>query len=234
MRGPDGTPDGPVRQSSETSQLYQARFRAHEQARKNQLWKVLCARFFQKYVRPGDSVLDLGAGFCEFINNIECGSKYAVDLNPDTRKYAADGVHVISASSSCLGMLSDDSVDVVFASNFFEHLPDKREFVATLRELRRILRSGTGRLLILQPNIRLLHGRYWDFLDHYLPLTERTLVEALELVGLTPVETRIRFLPYTTKSLLPQHALLVRAYLLLRPLQWLLGRQTWMVAVKRA
>jgi SAM-dependent methyltransferase len=131
-------------------------------------------------------------------------------------------------------MLATDSVDVVFASNFFEHLPDKQEFVATLREIRRILRAGSGRLLILQPNIRLLNGRYWDFLDHHLPLTERTLVEALELVGLSIVETRTRFLPYTTKSRLPQHALLVRAYLLLRPLQWLFGGQTWMVAVKRA
>jgi hypothetical protein len=233
MPGIDSPPEGAGRPSSDTSQLYQGRFRKDEQARKNEIWQVLCASFFQKYVRPGDTVLDLGAGFCEFINNIQCRNKYAVDLNPDTRLYAADGVRVISASSSRLDMLADDSVDVVFASNFFEHLPDKREFVATLRELHRILRSGTGRLLILQPNIRLLHGRYWDFLDHYLPLTERTLVEALELVGLTPIETRIRFLPYTTKSRLPQHALLVRAYLLLRPLQWLLGRQTWMVAVKR-
>ena len=53
------------------------------------------------------------------------------------------------------------------------------------------------------------------------------------MVGLEPVEMRVRFLPYTTKSRFPQHALLVRAYLFLRPLQWLFGRQTWMVAVNR-
>jgi hypothetical protein len=217
-----------------TSRLYQARFGTQEQLRKRELWKVLCGTFFQRYVRPDDTVLDLGAGFCEFINQIECATKYAVDLNPDTPSYAGPGVRVIGARSSRLDMLADDSVDVVFASNFFEHLPDKQEFVATLRELRRILRSGSGRLLILQPNIRLLNGQYWDFLDHYLPLTERTLIEALELVGLSPVEMRTRFLPYTTKSRLPQHGLLVRAYLWLRPLQWLFGKQTWMVAVKRA
>lgn len=232
-----GTMDPPANQAgprNETSQLYQARFRAPEQARKNELWKVLCGSFFQKYIGRDDTVLDLGAGFCEFINHIQCGTKYAVDLNPDTTRYAAQGVQVISTSSSRLDTLATGSVDVVFASNFFEHLPDKQEFVATLREIRRILRAGSGRLLILQPNIRLLNGRYWDFLDHHLPLTERTLVEALELVGLSIVESRTRFLPYTTKSRLPQHAFLVRAYLRLRPLQWLLGGQTWMVAVRRA
>ena len=216
-----------------TVRLYQSRFSALEQARKRELWRVLCTNFFQHYIRPEDTVLDLGAGFCEFINNIRCSRKFAVDLNPDTRRYAASDVTVISARSSDLGVLADNSVDVVFASNFFEHLPDKEEFLATLRELRRVLRAQGGRLLILQPNIRLLDGAYWDFLDHHVPLTERTLIEALQVVGLTPVEVRTRFLPYTTKSRLPQYAWVVRAYLLLRPLQWLFGKQTWMVAVKR-
>lgn len=216
-----------------TARLYQARFSEQEQVRKLELWRILCKRFFQRYIAEKDAVLDLGAGYCEFINSIHCRTKYAVDLNPDTVNYAANDVRVINARSSQLRMLADNSVDVVFASNFFEHLPDKTEFVATLREVRRILRAGGGRLLILQPNIRLLNGAYWDFLDHHLPLTERTLIEALDLVGLTPVEVRTRFLPYTTKSRLPQHSLLVGAYLRFRPLQWLLGRQTWMVAVKR-
>jgi hypothetical protein len=217
-----------------TDRLYQARFSDDERIRKRELWRVLCQSFFQQYVRIDDVVLDLGAGYCEFINHIRCGTKYAVDLNPDTPAHASADVRVISTMSSSLGMFSDGSVDVVFASNFFEHLPDKNAFMATLGELKRILRAGTGRLLILQPNIRLLNGEYWDFLDHHLPLTERTLIEALQVVGLTPIELRTRFLPYTTKSRFPQHAVLVRTYLALRPLQWLFGRQTWMVAVKPA
>ena len=27
------------------------------------------------------TVLDIGAGYCEFINNIQCAQKYAIDLN---------------------------------------------------------------------------------------------------------------------------------------------------------
>jgi ubiquinone/menaquinone biosynthesis C-methylase UbiE len=212
-------------------ELYHGRFSERDRLRKLELWRILCRVFFQRYVKPEDVVVDLGAGYCEFINHIRCRTKYAVDLNPDTKIAAAPDVNVLSTMSSRLDMLADGSVDVVFASNFFEHLPDAREFLSTLGELRRILRPGTGRLLILQPNIRLLNGAYWDFLDHHLALTDRTLDEAVRMAGLEPVELRVRFLPYTTKSRFPQHQLLVRGYLLLRPLQWVFGKQTWMVAV---
>jgi len=59
-------------------------------------------------------------------------------------------------------MVADDSVDIVLAGDFFEHLPDKHAFIATLFEVRRVLRSG-GKLLILQPNIRVPGESYWDF-----------------------------------------------------------------------
>jgi Methyltransferase domain len=229
---PDQNTSGvPTHREEGLQHLYHGRFSEAERARKQGLWRILCRAFFQKYVKPDDVVLDLGAGYCEFINHIRCRTKYAVDLNPDTKTSASPDVHVLSTMSSRLDMLGDGSVDVVFASNFFEHLPNKQEFLATLGELRRILRPGTGRLLILQPNIRLLHGAYWDFFDHHLALTDRSLVEAVRMVGLEPVEIRVRFLPYTTKSRFPQHALLVRAYLLFKPLQWIFGKQTWMVAV---
>jgi ubiquinone/menaquinone biosynthesis C-methylase UbiE len=214
------------------SDLYRIRFSPQEQARKRELWRVLCESFFQRYVKPEDVVVDLGAGYCEFINSIKCRSKYAVDSSPDVVSHASNEVRVLSTPGYDLSLLGDATVDVVFASNFFEHLRNKDEFLATLREVHRVLRSPDGRLLILQPNIRLLNGAYWDFVDHHLPLTERTLIEALQVVGLTPVELRTRFLPYTTKSRFPQYGVLVKVYLRLRPLQWLLGKQTWMVAIK--
>jgi SAM-dependent methyltransferase len=130
-----------------------------------------------------------------------------------------------------VSVLADDMVDVAFASNFFEHLPDKQDLLATLAEIRRVLRPG-GRCLILQPNIRHVGGAYWDFLDHHLPLTERSLVEALELVGLKPVEVRSRFLPFTSKSGLPQQPFLVWLYLRRLLAHRVLGRQSWIVAVK--
>ena len=141
------------------------------------------------------------------------------------------GTRVLVTSSIDLGAVESDSVDVVFVSNFFEHLPDKTTFLQTLHEIRRVLRQG-GRLLILQPNIRAIGGQYWDFVDHHLPLTDRTLVEALGMINMDVKEVRARFLPYTTKSRIPQHPVLIRLYLWLPPLHRFLGGQAWVVGVK--
>ena len=225
--------DGHAAIHGELSRLYQRRFTSDEQARKQKVWAVLCSDFFQRYVRPTDRVLDLGAGYCEFINHIRCGQKIAVDLNEDAALHAASDVKLVHARSTDLGIVPDDSVDVVFVSNFLEHLDNKDDFFATLRELQRIL-VPEGRLLILQPNIRFLADQYWDFVDHQLPLSDRSVVEALELLGMVPIEVRPRFLPYTTKSRLPQWPWLIRLYLRLPPAQWLFGRQAWVVALKPA
>jgi SAM-dependent methyltransferase len=213
------------------SRLYGERFSERDQERKRAAWGVLCRHFLQRYVRPTDTVLDLGAGHCEFINLIRCRERIAVDLNPDVQRWADEGVRVLLTSSTDLGQVADESVDVVFAANFFEHLPDKESLLRTLLECRRVLRRG-GRLLVIQPNIRAVGGRYWDFLDHHIPLTERTLTEAMAVVGLAAREVRARFLPYTTKSVLPLHPLLVRLYLVLRPVHRLLGGQAWVVGEK--
>jgi SAM-dependent methyltransferase len=184
---------------------------------KARVWQILCKYFFQKYIKPSDTVLDLAAGFCEFINNIECEKRIAVDLNPEVKNFAAPDVQVIITSSTDLSPISADSVDVVFVSNFFEHLPDKDTSLLTLQSIRRVLRRG-GKLLILQPNIAAVGGRYWDFVDHHLPLTERTLVEALNLVNIEVKEVRAKFLPYTTKGHLPRASWLIILYL-----AWVVG-----------
>jgi SAM-dependent methyltransferase len=120
-------------------------------------------------------------------------------------------------------------VDIVFVSNFFEHLPDKATLLKTIAETRRVLRPG-GRLLVLQPNITAIGHAYWDFADHHIALNDRSLTEAVRMVGLRVTEVIPRFLPYTTRSRIPQHPVLVRAYLACRPLWWLMGGQTWLVA----
>jgi SAM-dependent methyltransferase len=208
--------------------LYGERFDRREAAAKARVWDTLCRHFFQRYVRGDDAVVDLGAGMCEFINTIRCGRKIAVDPSPAVRRFAGPDVEVLQTVSTDLGALADGSVDVVFASNFFEHLPDTDAFLTTLREARRVLRPG-GSILILQPNIAAVGGRFWDFLDHSLPLTERTVTEALAVTGFEIREVRARFLPYTTKSRLPKHPLLVRLYLAIRPAHRLLGGQAWIV-----
>ena len=212
--------------------LYAARFPEADRAAKDAVWQVLCRHFLQRYVGADDTVLDLGAGFGEFLRHIRCGRRVAVDIERLSGRTLPPGTEEVFAPSHTLSaQVAADSIDVVFCSNFFEHLPDKATFLATLGEIRTVLRPG-GRLLVLQPNIRFVGGAYWDFVDHHLPLTDRTLVEACESLGYEIVEVIPRFLPYTTRSALQQSPWLVRAYLVVRPAWRLLGQQTWFVARK--
>jgi ubiquinone/menaquinone biosynthesis C-methylase UbiE len=221
----------PVNEELAIDKLYGERFSPAELETKFRVWRTLCRHFFQRYIAPTDTVLDLGAGACEFINNIVCHRRIAVDLNPEVRSYAADGVEVHVGSCTDLSTIEDATVNAVFASNFFEHLPDTVTLMKTLAETRRVLKSG-GQILILQPNIAVLGGRYWDFLDHHLPLTEKTLSDALRTLDFRVVEARARFLPYTSKSRLPAHPFLVRLYLLVPLAHRFLGGQAWVVGEK--
>jgi len=216
----------------ELSKVYNNRFSEGERARKQQIWKILCSSFFQKYVPPDSTLLDIGAGYCEFINNIKCKRKVAVDLNEDTALSAAPDVSVHKASSSDMPFLKCGSIDVVFMSNFLEHLKCKEDVMMTLLEAHRVLRAG-GRILLLQPNIRFIGGEYWDFFDHAVPLSDRSLSEALEIAGFEVVEVIPRVLPYSTKSSLPQHPFLVRAYLAMPMLWKIFGKQAFVYGRKK-
>lgn len=210
--------------------LYKKRFEG-EFRKRNEIWQVLCASFFQKYVDEDDRVLDIGAGSCEFINNIRCRSKCAVDLNKETAQFAKEDVKVFQCRSTDLSPLTDSSFDVIFMSNFLEHMETKADILKTLSECFRILSPG-GKVLVLGPNIRYAYREYWDFFDHYIPLSDKSLVEALHLTGFAVESVFPRFLPYTTKSKLPSYAFLIRSYLKM-PLIWkVLGKQLFIAAKK--
>lgn len=211
------------------SHLYRERFTDDDRAFKEKAWRVLCERFFQRYVGSDDTVLDVGAGHCEFINAIRCGEKIAIDLNPDIVAFAREAEALIGSSTD-MAAIRDGSVDVAFSSNFLEHLPSKEDVLKTLSECYRVLRPQ-GTLIVLMPNIRYLNGRYWDYFDHHIPLTHHSLVEALTLSGFSPMSVVPRFLPYTVKQrALPKSLLLLRIYLRARFLWPLFGRQMLVVA----
>ncbi|UTA54183.1 class I SAM-dependent methyltransferase [Lysobacter soli] len=211
--------------------LYRHRFSDAEVASKKRIWKVLCEQYFSQFVPSEAVVVDIGAGYCEFINHIPAGEKIAIDLNPDTARYAAPGVRVINEPCTNVASINTDSIDVVFMSNFLEHLPSKEVVLATLRESARMLKPG-GCAIILQPNIRFLYDEYWDYFDHHTALSDRSLVEGVSLAGLDAEVVVPKFLPYTTKSRLPQAPWLVSLYLRF-PLAWhILGKQALVVARK--
>lgn len=213
--------------------LYDRRFSPAELAGKRVLWEAICRGFLDKYVRSSDTVLDLAAGTCEFINACRAAEKIAVDLNPDVKRWA-ETARAVVASADDMDQVDDGSVDTVFSSNFFEHLASKAELSGVLAECRRVLRPG-GRLLVLMPNLRYVKERYWDYFDHQLPLTHLSLVEGIQLAGFEVDQVIPRFLPYTVKSSpVAVRPGLVRAYLGL-PLVWrIFGRQMFVAAHVRA
>jgi SAM-dependent methyltransferase len=213
------------------SRLYRDRFSEQEVAAKQRIWKVLCADFFAKLVKPTDTVLDIACGYGEFINFIRCRERIAFDLNPDARRHLAPEVRFFNQSCENLGCIPDDSVDVVFESNLFEHLPSKRVLTDVVRGVHRTLRPG-GRFILMQPNIKYVAAAYWDFYDHQIPLSHLSCVELLRNCGFA-IETVIpRFMPYTTKGRLPVHPMLVRLFLRCRLLWRVLGKQFLIVARK--
>ena len=221
--------DTPVHSPADLRQLYRTRF-AGKTAYRLSVWTELC-RFFSRWISEDDAVLDLGCGYCEFINSVECGTKFAMDLNPDVADLVKPNIRVLFQDCSQPWDLPPESLDVVFTSNFFEHLPTKTALENTLVQVFRALRPG-GRLIAMGPNIKYLASQYWDFFDHYLPLTELALSEVLTKRGFRVETCWDRFLPYTMSDGRRYPIQMLQAYLAAPPLWKLVGKQFLVMAEK--
>lgn len=218
---------------SDLSALYRARFSDEQNARKEAIWQVLCQDFFQQFVPHDATVLEIAPGRGEFSKHISAGRKLAIDLNPDSATCLPRDVSFFLGSADNMDAIASESIDICFSSNFLEHLESKKQVDQVLREIYRVLRPN-GRYLALQPNIRFCYDRYWDFYDHHTALSDRSIAEALTLAGFVIERNIPRFLPFTTKSALPQHPLLVKMYLRI-PIVWrVLGEQCFTVAKRLA
>jgi SAM-dependent methyltransferase len=205
-------------------EIYEHRFDEVDQANKEAIWKEL-GRYLQRYIDPNSKVVDIACDLGYFIRNINAKERWATDIRDVAATLPAD-VHFVHASGLDLAKaLPVESFDLAFFSNYLEHLASTEAVLQQLRVTYSLLKPG-GTVLILQPNIRLVGGAYWDFIDHQTALTEKSLAEAAVMAGFTTKKVIARFLPYTTKSRIPQHHLLVRAYLNFPPAWLLFGKQT--------
>lgn len=213
------------------SAIYQERFTKTGLGKRDEVWRVLCKSFFDPLIGFDKTVLDLACGYGEFINNVTARKRIAVDINPDARGHLRPDVKFILSSATDLSEVQDGSIDVVFTSNFLEHLPDKDTCSKVFAEIRRTLNSG-GRFIILGPNIKYAYREYWDFYDHCLPLSHLSLEEGLKLAGFNVTRNIPRFLPFTMKSSVPTAAWMIELYLMI-PLAWrFMGKQFLVVAEK--
>lgn len=177
------------------------------------LWKILCECYFSKLVKPDFHVLELGAGYANFVNNVHCAQRTAVDQWEMLPHYVQPGVTAKVGSVTDLGFLANHSVDFVFASNLFEHLT-QREFGLVLDQLKRKAKPGAT-LNIVQPNYRRAYKEYFDDYTHVSVYSHISLCDFLEANGCRVIQCDPGLLPFSIKSRLPVWPWLIRLYLLL-------------------
>jgi hypothetical protein len=194
--------------------------------RREVLWRSLFQFYFQRWISPDDCVLELGAGYCHFINNVKARRRIALDLWPEMPMFLSPGIEGHVGSVTDLSFLPYDSVDFVFASNLFEHITQE-ELSDVLGQLETKL-SSHGLLCVLQPNYRYAYREYFDDYTHITVYSHLTMCDFLRSCGYEIVECKPRFMPLTVKSRLKISPSLIWLYLNspLKPL----GKQMLIIA----
>ena len=194
--------------------------------RRETLWRSLFQFYFQRWIREDDCVLELGAGYCHFINNVRARRRIALDLWDEMPNFLNPGIESHVGNVTDLSFLKNGSVDFAFASNLFEHITQD-EFSDVLCQLETKL-SGRGVLCLLQPNYRYAYREYFDDYTHITVYSHLTMCDFLRAHGYEIVNCKPRFVPLTVKSRLKISPILIWLYLKspLKPL----GKQLLIVA----
>lgn len=219
---------------TDVQKLYNIRFKADEKKKKDGLWKEICS-YLEVFLPESIKVIvDIGGGYCDFVNNINCDCrKIVIDLNPDAKVYARKGVEVLIDNFLNLPQYFEkNTVSLFFMSNFLEHI--SKDDINRLFQMQYDLLEPGGEIWILTPNLKYVGGKYWDFFDHITPITEKALMEVAALHGFHVKKCIPKFLPFTTKSRLPQSALIVKIYLKLMPISGcIFGEQSFLILSKK-
>jgi SAM-dependent methyltransferase len=176
-------------------------------------WRVVSQHLAANVPADAD-VLEIGAGYCHWINNVQAARRVAVDMWPELPRFVAAGVQaVVLDVTQGLLSLGASSFDVVLASNLLEHFsPD--DAASVVGEVAQLLRPG-GRVIFIQPNFRHAWRQYFDDYTHRAIFTDVSLPALLRSKGFTIEEVRPRFLPYSVGATrVPIAGWLVKAYLL--------------------
>lgn len=198
-------------------------------ARRETLWRSLFRFYFKRWIRKEDCVLELGAGYGHFINNVQARRRVALDVWPELPNFLQPGVESHVGSVTDLSFLENRSVDFAFASNLFEHIT-KDDLADVLRQLEPKL-SNRGLLCLLQPNYKYAYREYFDDYTHITVYSHVTMCDFLQTCGYEIVECKPRFTPLTVKSKVKISSLLIWLYLKspVKPL----GKQMLIVARPR-
>lgn len=195
--------------------IYQGEYQAAhlpEHPARAGVWRVVAAHL-ARWIPAQAHVLEIGAGYCHWINNVTAARRVAVDLWPELPRHAAPGVEAQVLDVAQLDTLGDAAFDTVLASNVLEHFaPDAAASLVASIAAR--LKPG-GRVLIIQPNFRYAYRHYFDDYTHRSIFTHESMASLLRATGFTIELVQGKFLPYSmrgTRTAPP--AWLIKAYLL--------------------
>jgi len=192
-----------------TSEKYHTEYLSYDSARVL-VWKEIVRYIFELIPKP-ESVLELGAGYCNFINAVPASRRMAIDYWPEFKQYAGKGVICrVADIRTGLKKLKKTDFDLIVASNILEHL-DMQYVEQVLIQCHRILRPK-GRLIIIQPNFTYSYQHYFDDYTHKTVFTHISLANLLLEKGYIIERVEKKFLPMTFKSRWPKWPFLVRLY----------------------
>lgn len=185
-------------------------FRFRKISERDQVWREI-VDYLKPYISTTSKVLDLGAGYCNFINNVKAEKKFAIDLFGDIERYAAKDVFIYKQSITQMDNLQSSCFDIVFASNIFEHFSNA-ELEKIMLQIKRILKPQ-GKLIVIQPNFRYSFKVYFNDYTHQKIFTAASFTSFLEGFGFTIQLRKDRFLPFSMNARLPKNPFLVKLYL---------------------
>ena len=210
------------------ARVYKFRFTLIPAETKYKTWLII-TKWIENKLGQSKTVLDPASGLGEFIIASTAEEKWACDLIdqrdswPSTVKTRFGEIFEID--------LPNNHFEMIFVSNFLEHLPTPDHIYRYLMLLRSKLKPS-GKIVIMGPNYRYSSKEYFDFADHLLPLTHRTIEEHLAAANLDCKLIIKKFLPLSFRSQRFSFPILVKIYLAI-PIFWkVFGKQFFIVATR--
>lgn len=178
---------------------------------RTKVWCAIVDYISKKYLNEPNAALDLGCGYGDFINNLKCPNKFAVDLNPDAANYIAPGIKFFNSTADKLDAVESGSLDLIFSSNLLEHLDDN-ELERAVKEFHRVLKVD-GLMITMQPNYYYAYREYFDDYTHKKVFSHQSLQDFFSANGFKTNAIEKKFVPFSLKSRLPKTYMLTKLYL---------------------
>ena len=190
----------------EQNKYFETRYKFEK--KRTVVWRAI-AEYLQHYINENSSILEIGAGYCDFRNQIKVKEKYAIDSNSQSKAYAAKDVSFINVSINEFSI--NKKFDYIFASNFFEHFTIE-ELQIIIPKLKDLL-TNNGKIIIIQPNYFYAYRNYWDDYTHKTAFSHSSLSDFFVEQGFKMLQVKKKFLPFSFKSKLPASYFLTKLYL---------------------